>query len=172
MASRPGRCARSRRTGTPPISEPRAGAAPSLGGRGWLLDTNLVSELRKGSRCNPQVAAWAGTIAPAACYLSRITIAEIVLGIETVAEPGFRAELEGWLRDGVRAWFGPRILEVDEPVILAWRRLVLAGQRSHFTYSQPDGLIAATALVHGLAVATRNGQDFARAGVPVIDPWH
>jgi predicted nucleic acid-binding protein len=140
-------------------------------GRGWLLDTNVVSELRKGARCDPRVAAWAAAVPPVACYLSRITVAEIALGIERVTEPGFRAELDSWLRDGVRAWFGPRILEVDEPVLLTWRRLVLAGQRDRYTYSQPDALIAATALVHGLAVVTRNVQDFARAGVSVLDPW-
>lgn len=86
--------------------------------RGWLLDINVVSELRKGPRCNPALIAWATCAPPAACFLSRITIAEIAFGIERITDPGFRAELEGWLRDGVRAWFGPRILEVDEAVLV------------------------------------------------------
>ena len=139
--------------------------------RGWLLDTNVISELRKGPRCDRKVADWAERAPPAACFLSRVTVAEIVLGIERVTDPGFRTELEAWLRDGVRAWFGPRILDVDETVLVTWRRLVVGAAQLGYTYAQPDALIAATALVHGLAVATRNERDFAQAGVAVINPW-
>jgi hypothetical protein len=141
------------------------------GRRGWLLDTNVISELRKGPRCDPAVAAWAAQVPPVACFLSRVTIAEIVFGIERVADPGFRAELESWLRDGVRAWFGARILDVDEAVLVAWRRLVTQGQKARYTYAQPDALIAATAIVHDLAVVTRNLDDFLQASVPILDPW-
>ena len=140
-------------------------------GRAWLLDTNVVSELRKGARCHRGVAAWAAAVPPGACYLSRVSVAEIVLGIEQVRDPTFRVELDAWLRDGVLAWFGPRILDVDGPVLLVWRRLIQEGQKARYTYSQPDALIAATALVHNLAVVTRNIDDFDRAGVAVIDPW-
>jgi predicted nucleic acid-binding protein len=140
--------------------------------RGWLLDTNVVSELRKGGRTNAAVRSWAETVPPASCFLSRVTVAEIQFGIERVADPGFRGELEVWLRDGVRAWFGARILEVDEAVLIAWRHLVWDGQKSRYTYSQPDALIAATAKVHQLGVVTRNVADFVRAGILVHDPWH
>ena len=140
-------------------------------GRAWLLDTNVISELRKGPRCHQAVAAWAQHVPPTACYLSRVSLAEVELGIERTPDPTFRAELEIWLRDGVLAWFGPRILEADGPVLLSWRRLIHDGQKAHYTYSQPDALIAATALVHGLAVVTRNIDVFTRAGVPVINPW-
>lgn len=139
--------------------------------RGWLLDTNVISELRKGARSHPGVRAWAENVPPVACYLSRVTISELRFGIERVADPGFRAELESWLRDGVRPWFGERILEVDEPVLLAWRHLAWGGREVNYTYSQPDALIAATALVHDLGVATRNLADFERAGVRLLDPW-
>lgn len=142
-----------------------------MSARGWLLDTNVVSELRKGSRCDRRVAAWADVTPRVALHLSRVTVVEIALGIEAVSDPSFRAELESWLRDGVRAWFGPRILDVDEPVLLSWRRLVRDGRKSGYTYSQPDALIAATALVHGLSVVTRNVADFQRAAVPILDPW-
>jgi hypothetical protein len=142
-----------------------------VGARGWLLDTNVIAELRKGPRCNAAVAAWAERVPPVGCFLSRVTVAEIVFGIERVGDPAFRVELEAWLRDGVRAWFGPRILEVDEPVLLAWRRLTAEARTARYTCSQPDALIAATAVVHGLAVVTRNVEDFVQAKVPVLDPW-
>jgi predicted nucleic acid-binding protein len=140
--------------------------------RGWLLDTNVISELRKGVRCNAAVRRWAESVPPASCFLSRVTVAEIQFGIEFVAEPGFRAELEAWLRDGVRAWFGDRILDVSEDVLIAWRHLLRDGQKARYTYSQPDALIAATAKTHQLGVVTRNVEDFIRAGVLVRDPWH
>jgi predicted nucleic acid-binding protein len=142
-----------------------------LSARGWLFDTNVISELRKGDRSDASVRLWVERVPPSACYLSSVTIAEIQFGIERVANPGLRGELDAWLRDGVRAWFGDRILEVDEAVLLIWRRLAWEGQKARYTYSQPDALIAATAKVHDLAVVTRNTEDFARADVPAFDPW-
>lgn len=100
-----------------------------------------------------------------------MTIAKIIFGIERVADPAFRSELESWLRDGARAWFGDRILDVDEAVLLAWRRLVMERQKARYTYSQPDALIVATARVHGLVVATRSVEDFVQAGLPILNPW-
>lgn len=143
----------------------------AAGPRGWLLDTNVVSELRKGARANAGVRAWATIVPPTACFLSRVSVAEIRLGMERVDDLGFRGELNAWLRDGVRIWFGDRVLAADEAVLLAWRRLVADGQKAHYTYSQPDALIAATALVHELGVVTRNIADFERAGVALFNPW-
>ncbi len=139
--------------------------------RGWLIDTNVVSELRKGPRGAPAVRAWAESVPPAACYLSRLNLAEIRFGIERAPDPGFRAELEAWVRDGLLPWFGERILEITEQVLLRWRWLVWEGQQSNYTFSQPDALLAATALVNGLGVVTRNTVDFARAGVFLLNPW-
>lgn len=139
--------------------------------RGWLIDTNVVSELRKGRRCAPEVRDWATQVPPIACYLSRVSVAEIRFGIERAPSPDFRAELEAWVRDGLLPWFGERILEVDERTLLRWRRLVWEGQRINYTFSQPDALLAATALEHGLGVATRNVADFERAGIQILNPW-
>ena len=139
--------------------------------RGWLIDTNVVSELRKGRRAAAGVRAWADNVPRAACFLSRVSIAEIQFGIGRVTDPSFRAELEAWVRDGLLPWFGNRILDVDDRVLLRWRRLVWDGQRAHDTYSQPDALLAATALVHELGVVTRNTADFERAGLRLLDPW-
>ncbi len=71
----------------------------------------------------------------------------------------------------MRVWFGSRVLPVDEGVLVAWRRLASDGQNAGYTYSQPDALIAATALVHDLGIATRNTSDLERAGLALINPW-
>ena len=139
--------------------------------RGWLVDTNVISELRKGARCDKLVRAWSERVPPAACYISRVSLAEIRFGIETVSDPGFRAELEAWVQDGVLPWFGARVLEVSEAVLVQWRHLAAEARRNHYTYPQLDVLLVATALVHHLGVATRNVQDFARADVRIVNPW-
>jgi len=139
--------------------------------RGWLIDTNVVSELRKGPRAAAPVRAWAESVPRAACFLSRLSIAEIHFGIGRVTDPAFRAELEAWVRDGLLPWFGDRVLEVDGRVLLRWRQLVWDGQKTNYTDSQPDALLAAIALVHELGVVTRNTADFERAGLRLLDPW-
>lgn len=137
---------------------------------GWLIDTAVVSELRK-PRCDARVKAWAEAQVPGSLFLSRVTIAEIRFGIEQVADPRFHTELTQWVDRTLRPWFGERILEVDEEVILEWRRMVARGRAVNHTFSQPDLFIAATAAVHHLCVATRNLADFRIVGVPVFDPW-
>ena len=139
--------------------------------RGWLIDTNVVSELRKGTRCDRNVWAWANAVPRVGCYFSRVSVAEIQFGIERAPDPGFRAELEAWLRDGMLPWFAERILEVNEAVLLRWRWLVWEGQKANYTYAQPDALLAATALEHGLGVVTRNTADFQQAGIRLLNPW-
>jgi predicted nucleic acid-binding protein len=139
--------------------------------RGWLIDTNVVSELRKGRHAATPVRIWAESVPPMSCYLSRVTIAEIRFGIERVTDPTFRAELEAWMRDGLLPWFGARIVDVDERVLVRWRQMVWEGQKAGYTYAQPDALLAATAIVHELAVVTRNTADFERTGVRLCNPW-
>lgn len=138
---------------------------------GWLLDTNVVSELRK-PQCDGRVKAWTDGQPPATFFLSRVTIAEIRFGIERVPKADtFRRQLELWLETGLRAWFAGRILDVDEDVLVTWRGLVERGRAQNHTFAQPDLFIAATAAIHELCVVTRNIDDFLRAGVAVLNPW-
>ena len=119
--------------------------------RRWLLDTNVISELRK-ARCHAAVKTWSEAQAPELLYLSRITIAEIRFGIEQHRDgESFREKLANLARRGAAPWFGERILEVDEEVILEWRRMVQRGKAVGHTFSQPDLFIAATAAVAGLS---------------------
>lgn len=137
---------------------------------GWLLDTNVVSELRK-SRPERRVKAWSDAQTPESLFLSTVTVAEIQYGIERQADPVFRAELDTWLDHGLRRWFDGRILPLDENVILEWRRMVARGREQGITFGQPDLFIAATARVHSLTLCTRNEHDFRNAGVRVFNPW-
>jgi toxin FitB len=137
---------------------------------GWLLDTNIISELRK-TNCHPAVKQWADSQTPQTFYLSTVTLAEIHFGIERVTDTTFQQELNQWLEGTLRPWFSDRILAVDEDVILVWRRMVEQGRKHGYTYSQPDLFIAATAALHNLCVVTRNVTDFQRSGVVVFNPF-
>jgi len=138
---------------------------------GWILDTNVLSELRKGQRTKPAVKAWADAQLAHQLFVSRITLGEIQYGIEEASDPSFRLELSLWVDSTLLPWFSGRVLEVDQAVIVQWRRMVEKGRKVNHTYSQPDLFIAATAAVHGLGVATRNVEDFSLAGVAVVNPW-
>ena len=83
----------------------------------------------------------------------------------------FRTTLTAWLGGTLRLWFAGRILEIDEDVILEWRRSIARGREQGITFSQPDLFIAAIAKLNDLAVVTRNVADFERSGVRVLNPW-
>jgi hypothetical protein len=100
-----------------------------------------------------------------------VTFAEIGFGIELVEDVSRRSELQDWLSQRVRPMFAQRALPVTEDIMLRWRLLVEAGRKVGHTFSQPDLIIAATALHHGLTVVTRNESDYDRAGVSVLNPW-
>ncbi len=136
----------------------------------FILDTNVVSELRKVrlGKADKDVAKWADSVATPDLYLSVVTIQELEIGVllaerrDVIKGAIFRT----WLNSHVLPAFEGRILPVDLAVALQSAKL-------HVPDPQPvrDGLIAATALVHGMAVVTRNVGDFKRTGVPVLNPW-
>lgn len=137
---------------------------------GWLLDTNIISELRK-PRPEPKVISFVASAPLDDLYVSIVTLAEIRFGIESVKDTAKRSELSDWLEHKVRPLFARRVLGVSEDVMLRWRLLVEEGRKAGYTYSQPDLIIAATALVHDLAVVTRDTVEFRRARAPVFNPW-
>jgi toxin FitB len=136
----------------------------------WLLDTNVLSELRR-PRPSSKVLAFIGTQPLESLYISAVTFAEIRFGIELVTDATYRAELNDWLTHKVRPMFEQRVLPVSEDVMFKWRLLVEDGRKAGHTFSQPDLIIAATALHHGLMIVSRNTSDFEKARVPIINPW-
>lgn len=133
----------------------------------FLVDTNVIAELRKGSRANPVVRGWYAALDTDAILLSVLTVGEIRRGIENVRRrdrPAARA-LERWLRRVVTD-YGDRILPVDLVVAEEWGRL-----NAPDPVPVVDGLLAATATVHGLTLATRNVKDVARTGVRLVNPF-
>ena len=138
---------------------------------GWLLDTNVLSELRR-PKPNQKVIDFVAAQPLDLLFVSIVTFAEIRFGIETIADPVRRAELNDWLAHKVRPMFEERVLPVSEDVMFKWRLLVEDGRKAGHTYSQPDLIIAATALHYGLTVVTRDTADFERARVPVLNPWN
>jgi toxin FitB len=136
----------------------------------WLLDTNVLSELRR-PRPDQKVVAFITGCALEQLHISVVTLAEIRFGIELVNEPNRRAELNDWLRHKVRPMFDGRVLEITEEILLKWRLLVEEGRKTGHTFSQPDLMIAATAIHHGLTVVTRDRSEFDKARVPELNPW-
>ena len=137
---------------------------------GWLLDTIVISELRR-PRPNARVCAFVAKQALEDLFVSSVTFAEIRYGIETIGDPIRRAELNDWLVHKVRPMFDQRVLEVSEDVMFKWRLLVEDGRKAGHTFSQPDLIIAATALHHGLTIVTRDTGDYMLARVSLLNPW-
>lgn len=133
--------------------------------RGYLLDTNVVSELRK-QRPHGGVVAWVEAVDDAQLYLSAVTLGEIQAGIELTREqdPRKADQIEAWLELVAGAY---NVLPMDAAVFRAWARLM--HRKSNTLYE--DAMIAATAQVHGLTVATRNVADFNALGMEVFNPF-
>ncbi|MGA9672042.1 MAG: type II toxin-antitoxin system VapC family toxin [Terracidiphilus sp.] len=136
----------------------------------WLLDTNVLSELRR-PRPDQKVVAFVIGCTLEQLHISVVTLAEIRFGIELVGDPNRRAELNEWLTHKVRPMFDGRVLEITEDIMLKWRLLVEEGRKTGHTFSQPDLIIAATAIHHGLVVVTRDRSDYDKAHVQVVNPW-
>lgn len=136
----------------------------------WLLDTNILSELRR-PKPDPRVVRFVSSQPLDLLHVSTVTFAEIRFGIELVKDVNRRMELNDWLANKLRPMFEGRILDVTEDVMLKWRLLVESGRKSGHTFSQPDLIIGATALHHGLTVVSRDTSEYEMANVPVLDPW-
>ena len=136
----------------------------------YLLDTNVLSE---PSKLNPDraVTTWAEEQPHDALAVSAVSLGEVRYGIELLEHGVRRAKLERWLKVAVLDHFRGRVLSVTKHVALKWAQLAAADQRRGRRVDMADGLLLATAAVHGLTIITRNERDFEDRGVPVINPW-
>ena len=136
----------------------------------YVLDTNVLPELRKVrlGKADAHVAAWTETVDAADLFVSAITIMELELGVLSIErkDAAQGAQLRSWLEQHVLPEFAGRTLPVDTAVAQRCARLHVPGRRG-----ERDALIAATALVHGMAVVTRNVADFEPTGVSLVNPW-
>ena len=136
----------------------------------YILDTNVVSELRKvkARKAHPKVAAWNANVAPAETFISAITVLELELGILRVErrDPSRGSTMRGWMEQHVLPAFAGRVLPIDTAVAQRCATLHVPDPRP-----ERDAFIAATALVHGMTVVTRNVEDFQSAGVGTLNPW-
>lgn len=136
----------------------------------WLLDTNVLSELRR-KKPDRNVVAFVASQPIDRLYVSTVTLAEIRFGIELLPDAPLRIQLQDWLTHRIRPMFAERILPVSEDVLFKWRLLVEEGRKIGHTFSQPDLFIAATALHHGLTLVSRDVDDYAHSHVPLLNPW-
>ncbi|HUC08411.1 MAG TPA: type II toxin-antitoxin system VapC family toxin [Solirubrobacterales bacterium] len=133
----------------------------------YLIDTNVISELRKGERADPAVMAWFGALADEEIFLSALTLGEIRRGIESIRrrDPVAAAALDSWL-GRISEAHRDRVLTIDRAIAEEWGRMNVPDP-----LPVVDGLLAATAQVNGLTLATRNAADIARTGVAYLDPF-
>ncbi len=134
----------------------------------YILDTNIVSELRKGRKAQRSVRMWAQALPAASLYLSAISILELEIGILLIErrDRNQARVLRTWMDRHVLPTFTGRILPIDTAVAQRCAALHVPNRRS-----DRDALIAATALVHGLTIVTRNVSDFQNTGATVVNPW-
>jgi toxin FitB len=136
----------------------------------WLLDTNVLSELRR-PKPESKVVDFVAKQHLESLHISVVTLAEIRFGIEVLPDATRRSELNDWLAHKVRPMFEQRVLQITEDVMLKWRLLVEEGRKVDHTFSQPDLIIAATAAHHDLTIVSRDTSDFEKARVAVFNPW-
>jgi len=133
----------------------------------YLIDTNIISEVRKGGRCNPHVSAWYASVADEDLFLSTLVLGEIRQGVELARsrDPGKAAALERWLGQ-VEAAFDGRVLGIDNEVSDQWGRMSAIRPIPVI-----DGLLAATAVISDLTLVTRNDRDIAGLGATLLNPF-
>ena len=136
----------------------------------WLLDTNILSELRR-PKPERKVLTFVAAQPLELLYISTVTLAEIRFGIELLPDIARRSELNDWLAHKVRPMFEQRVLAISEDIMLKWRLMVEEGRKVGHTFSQPDLIIAATGQHHGLTIVSRDTADYVKAQVNVFNPW-
>ena len=136
----------------------------------YLLDTNAPSELSR-DRPDPRVAKWLLAQPVAKLFLSVVTIGEIRKGLVVLPKGRRRTGLESWFHNELLVWFHGRILPVTHLIADRWGMLDGECQLKGTPLNTADGMIAATALEHGLTLVTRNARDFAGLGVVILNPW-
>ena len=136
----------------------------------WLLDTNVLSEAAKPVP-DPGVVAWLREEDPLDFAISVLVLGEIRSGVERMPEGSRKVALRAWLDSDLPDQFAGRLLDVDQSVAHAWGALTAGGLRMGRPLPVIDGLMLATAAVHGLTLVTRNTRDVKDRGVPVVDPW-
>ena len=137
---------------------------------GFLLDTNIISELVK-PKPEANVTEWVENTDESLLYLSVLTLGEIRRGIAALPQSRRRATLEAWLDKDLRARFEGRILVIDQEVADRWGLLISAARNSGIVLPVIDGLLAATALEHNLTLVTRDTGQIPSMGVAVFNPW-
>jgi predicted nucleic acid-binding protein len=137
---------------------------------GWLLDTNIISELRR-PKPEPKVTEFIRSQPLEGLFVSIVTFAEIRFGIELLPNATRRSDLNDWLAHKVRPMFEQRVLAISEDVMFKWRLMVEDGRKAGHTFSQPDLIIEATAQHHGLTVVSRDTKEYVAARVDVFNPW-
>lgn len=137
---------------------------------GFLLDTNIISELVK-PKPEPHVTKWIESVDESLLYLSVLTVGEIRKGISLLRNASRRAALEAWLDSDLTLRFAQRILPIDQAVADRWGRITANASMAKSQLPAIDGLLAATALHHNLTLVTRNTEDVSAAGVPAFNPW-
>lgn len=136
----------------------------------FLLDTNVVSETTR-PQSSKAVLTWVATQAAESLFISAITIGELRRGALLLTEGKKRKALLRWIETGIKADFAGRILPVDTAVMERWAQLQATSEQAGRRLPLMDSLLAATALAHGLTLATRNTADFMAANVSLLDPW-
>jgi predicted nucleic acid-binding protein len=137
---------------------------------GYFLDTNCISEL-VCAQPEPRVLAWMEAADETLLHLSVLTLGEIRKGLAGLPQGKRRTRLEAWLELELRARFAGRILPIDAAVADRWGLLAAEAKREGRTLSAVDGLLAATAWQHNLAIVSRNVHDFAGTRVQLLNPW-